>query len=117
MYMYVDKDDIDTCSLYVRSQNNFTVWTFLKFTLPVTMCTKVLKQHILDFQSGVVWLLSVLNAAHRFYMATTELEVDDPSPRSHTRKSYPLNQTSDPEEKRKIIGDTFMEVLLSYENL
>lgn len=50
----------------------------------------------------------VINAADVFANATTMLPVSrtDPTP----RKTLPLVKTTEPEEKRKIIGDTFIGV-------
>ncbi|XP_074655456.1 GMP synthase [glutamine-hydrolyzing]-like [Tubulanus polymorphus] len=52
----------------------------------------------------------VIKAAHTFYTATTTMAIspNDLTPRK--RKTKMLNQTVDPEEKRRIIGDTFMTV-------
>ena len=45
--------------------------------------------------------LNVVDASHSFYNATTTIKGSE---------TLPLNQTYNPEEKRKIIGDTFMRV-------
>uniref|UniRef100_A0A8C4NJW8 GMP synthase [glutamine-hydrolyzing] n=3 Tax=Eptatretus burgeri TaxID=7764 RepID=A0A8C4NJW8_EPTBU len=52
----------------------------------------------------------VINAMHVFYNGTTTLPIsaEDRTPRKLVSKT--LNMTSDPEEKRKIIGDTFVKV-------
>ena len=51
-----------------------------------------------------------MNAAHTFYTSYTRVPADPTDPMSHKVKTRPLNQTIHPEEKRKIIGDTFMKV-------
>jgi GMP synthase (glutamine-hydrolysing) len=45
--------------------------------------------------------LRVVDASQTFYQATTMID---------GRQTLPLNQTTNPEEKRKIIGDTFIKV-------
>lgn len=45
--------------------------------------------------------LVVVNASERFYSATTTI---------NGKETKPLNLTGHPEEKRKIVGDTFMKV-------
>ncbi|XP_064612030.1 GMP synthase [glutamine-hydrolyzing]-like isoform X2 [Liolophura sinensis] len=54
----------------------------------------------------------VVSMAHTFYTGTTTITVksDDPTNSSRKRKTNTLNTTVLPEEKRKIIGDTFMRV-------
>jgi len=63
----------------------------------------------------VVWCVAV-RAAHTFYSATTMLKVKtvDKFGVEVTRKikTKMLCQTTDPEEKRIIIGDTFMNVYI-----
>jgi len=54
--------------------------------------------------------LKVIDASARFYNGTTELPVDRRDPSKGKRKTKILCQTVAPEEKRKIIGDTFMKV-------
>lgn len=51
-----------------------------------------------------------MNARHQFYDGSTNVPIDrnDPLGRKHDTKL--LCQTSNPEEKRRIIGDTFMKV-------
>ncbi len=54
--------------------------------------------------------LVVINASHTFYNAKTQLtsnDMDNPVKKWYSRT---LNITSEPEEKRRIIGDTFMQV-------
>ena len=53
-----------------------------------------------------------MNAAHTFYTSVTHVAADASDPMSRRVKTKPLNQTIDPEEKRRIIGDTFMKVRL-----
>ncbi|KAK7093627.1 hypothetical protein V1264_007340 [Littorina saxatilis] len=54
--------------------------------------------------------VKVINAAHTFYTGTTSVPIDKNNPASRKRKTSALNITSNPEDKRKIIGDTFMKV-------
>nr|KAG5698957.1 hypothetical protein BaRGS_024878 [Batillaria attramentaria] len=54
--------------------------------------------------------IKVINAAHTFYSGTTSVPIDKNNPTSRKRKTNTLNTTTNPEEKRKIIGDTFMKV-------
>ncbi|GFS20966.1 GMP synthase [glutamine-hydrolyzing]-like [Elysia marginata] len=52
----------------------------------------------------------VIRAAHNFYNATTSMPMDKKDPNSRKRITSALDCTINPEEKRKIIGDTFMKV-------
>ena len=54
--------------------------------------------------------VTVIRAAHTFYNGTTAISVTHSDGTSRKRKSSTLNTTENPEEKRKIIGDTFMKV-------
>lgn len=54
--------------------------------------------------------LKVVNASQSFYNGTTSLTVDKSDPKSPKRITKTLNLTLNPEEKRKIIGDTFMHI-------
>lgn len=58
-------------------------------------------------------LPSVVNAAHTFYNGTTTLPISEEDRTPRKRISKTLNMTTNPEEKRKIIGDTFVKVGLS----
>ena len=51
-----------------------------------------------------------MNGAHDFYNGTASIPVDKKDPTSRKRKTKTLNMTTHPEEKRQIIGDTFMKV-------
>ncbi|CAG2182694.1 unnamed protein product, partial [Oppiella nova] len=53
--------------------------------------------------------LQVLNASHQFYNATTTVSVSKAEP-NRKRTTKPLCQTIAPEEKRQIIGDTFIHI-------
>lgn len=53
--------------------------------------------------------LQVVNAAHHFYDGTTTVPIDRKDP-TRKRTTEKLCKTINPEEKRKIIGDTFMKV-------
>ena len=55
-------------------------------------------------------MFAVINASHTFYTGTTSVPIDKNNPTSRKRKTSALNTTSNPEDKRKIIGDTFMKV-------
>ena len=50
------------------------------------------------------------NAAHTFYNAQTNV-AENFDGKSTSIRTQPLNITINPEEKRKIIGDTFMTVI------
>lgn len=52
--------------------------------------------------------LKIVNAACFFAGGTTKIPIDPKEPSSRTRITKMLSQTTDPEEKRKIIGDVFM---------
>ncbi|XP_041479514.1 GMP synthase [glutamine-hydrolyzing]-like [Lytechinus variegatus] len=54
--------------------------------------------------------LKVVNASQSFYNGTTAVPVDKTDPKSPKRITKTLNLTINPEEKRKIIGDTFMHI-------
>lgn len=57
-----------------------------------------------------VLLCPVVNAAHTFYNGTTTLPISEEDRTPRKRISKTLNMTTNPEEKRKIIGDTFVKV-------
>ncbi|PNF33228.1 GMP synthase [glutamine-hydrolyzing] [Cryptotermes secundus] len=54
--------------------------------------------------------LRVINASHQFLHGTTTVPLDKRDPNSRTRVTKILSMTSNPEEKRKIIGDVFVKV-------
>ncbi|KAJ7398409.1 gmp synthase [Pitangus sulphuratus] len=54
--------------------------------------------------------VKVVNAAHSFYNGTTTLPISDEDRTPRKRISKTLNMTTSPEEKRKIIGDTFVKI-------
>ncbi|XP_078463774.1 GMP synthase [glutamine-hydrolyzing] isoform X1 [Lampetra fluviatilis] len=54
--------------------------------------------------------VTVVRAMHTFYNGTTTLPISEEDRTSRKRISKTLNTTSCPEEKRKIIGDTFVKV-------
>ncbi|CAM9275300.1 unnamed protein product [Lampetra planeri] len=54
--------------------------------------------------------IAVVNAAHTFYNGTTTLPISEEDRTPRKRISKTLNMTTNPEEKRKIIGDTFVKV-------
>lgn len=58
--------------------------------------------------------LKVINAACFFSGGTTKVPIDPKEPNSRTRITKMLSQTTDPEEKRKIIGDVFMHTCDDY---
>ena len=51
-----------------------------------------------------------MNASQSFYCGTTTVPVKKKDPKSAKRLTKMLNTTTDPEEKRQIIGDTFMRI-------
>ncbi|CAI5775755.1 synthase [glutamine-hydrolyzing] isoform X1 [Podarcis lilfordi] len=53
--------------------------------------------------------VKVVNAAHSFYNGTTTLPISEEDRTPRKRISKTLNMTTSPEEKRKIIGDTFVK--------
>lgn len=54
--------------------------------------------------------VKVINASHQFLYGTTTIPMDSRDPNSRTRVTKLLCMTSNPEEKRKIIGDVFVKV-------
>ncbi|XP_066992436.1 GMP synthase [glutamine-hydrolyzing] isoform X2 [Anabrus simplex] len=54
--------------------------------------------------------LKVVKASHQFLHGTTTIPMDKREPNSRTRVTKMLCMTSNPEEKRKIIGDVFVKV-------
>lgn len=54
--------------------------------------------------------VKVIRAAQTFYHATTTLPINKNDPESARRQTNALNNTCNPEEKRKIIGDTFIKI-------
>ena len=54
--------------------------------------------------------LTVKDAGLLFYGASTKLEPGKDEPPGRQRRTRPLSSTVNPEEKRRIIGDTFMRV-------
>lgn len=65
---------------------------------------------LLLFLSSKILLSLVVNAAHTFYNGTTTLPISEEDRTPRKRISKTLNMTTNPEEKRKIIGDTFVKV-------
>lgn len=59
---------------------------------------------------SVNFFISVIKAAHTFYNGSTCISVKTGDSTSRKRKTERLNTVVCPEEKRKIIGDTFMKV-------
>lgn len=55
-------------------------------------------------------IITVINASHQFLHGTTSVPVDEKEQNSRTRVTKMLCMTANPEEKRKIIGDVFVEV-------
>lgn len=53
--------------------------------------------------------LKVINASYQFYNASTTVPVDRKDP-SRKKATEILCQTTNPEEKRQIIGDTFVKI-------
>ena len=53
---------------------------------------------------------AVVSAALRFYTAQTIITVTTPDGQTQQKMTLPLHSVTNPEEKRKIIGDTFMKV-------
>lgn len=64
----------------------------------------------LPFSFSPLKLYLVVNAAHTFYNGTTTLPISEEDRTPRKRISKTLNMTTNPEEKRKIIGDTFVKV-------
>lgn len=62
------------------------------------------------FAKNFLQFHAVVNAAHSFYNGTTTLPISDEDRTPRKRISKTLNMTTSPEEKRKIIGDTFVKV-------
>ncbi|XP_046336154.1 GMP synthase [glutamine-hydrolyzing]-like [Haliotis rufescens] len=60
--------------------------------------------------SGMGLKVRVVHSAHTFYNGTTSVPIDKYNCNSRKRRTNTLNTTTNPEEKRKIIGDTFMKV-------
>ena len=56
-----------------------------------------------------IYLILVINAQHTFYNGTTEVTVKR-NERSIRQNVGPLHSVSNPEDKRKIIGDMFVKV-------
>lgn len=54
--------------------------------------------------------LHVCNAATQFYGGTTVVPIDWQEPAGRSRVTKMLSQTSDPEDKRRIIGDVFAKI-------
>ncbi|XP_005109065.1 GMP synthase [glutamine-hydrolyzing] [Aplysia californica] len=52
----------------------------------------------------------VVRGSHTFYNATTTVPIEGSDNASRKRKTNTLNTTTHPEDKRKIIGDTFMKI-------
>ncbi|KAJ8320512.1 hypothetical protein KUTeg_002099 [Tegillarca granosa] len=53
----------------------------------------------------------LIHSANSFYNGTTTVHTEKGESKVRKRKTNTLNTTSDPEEKRKIIGDTFMKLI------
>ncbi|XP_033113703.1 GMP synthase [glutamine-hydrolyzing]-like [Anneissia japonica] len=66
--------------------------------------------HVLESLEKIGLKVKVVNAAMTFYNATTTIPINKKNSKSPRRTTNSLNTTSEPEEKRKIIGDTFMSI-------
>jgi GMP synthase (glutamine-hydrolysing) len=55
-----------------------------------------------------------VNASKQFFHGTTTIPADKNDPTSRSSVTKMLCMTSNPEEKRKIIGDIFVEVSYSW---
>ena len=68
---------------------------------------------ILKIKTFMIFFLFtlVVKAAHTFYNGSTSISVKTGDSTPRKRKTERLNTVVCPEEKRKIIGDTFMRVL------
>jgi len=68
--------------------------------------------------ADVLLFIAAVHASHTFYSATTMMKVKTidrfGAPMTRKVKTKMLCQTTDPEEKRTIIGDTFMKVRVPY---
>ncbi|KAL5013508.1 hypothetical protein ScPMuIL_007778 [Solemya velum] len=71
---------------------------------------KTESKHVEESLRSVGLHVRVVHAAHTFYNGTTSISNTTDQPGCRKRKTNPLNNTTNPEEKRKIIGDTFMKV-------
>ncbi|CAG0887726.1 unnamed protein product [Darwinula stevensoni] len=67
-------------------------------------------QQVLDSLTSLGLKVKVVNASKTFYDATTSVPLDLDDPNSRRRITQALCRTCDPEDKRKIIGDVFVEV-------
>ncbi|CAI9733685.1 synthase [glutamine-hydrolyzing]-like [Octopus vulgaris] len=54
--------------------------------------------------------VKVIRAAEIFYHSTTTVPINKNDPQSNRRETNSLNNSCNPEEKRNIIGDTFMKI-------
>jgi GMP synthase (glutamine-hydrolysing) len=61
-------------------------------------------------ESSCFGCVAVINASHQFLHGTTTVPLDKRDPNSRTRVTKILSMTTNPEEKRKIIGDIFVKV-------
>uniref|UniRef100_A0A8C8X784 GMP synthase [glutamine-hydrolyzing] n=1 Tax=Panthera leo TaxID=9689 RepID=A0A8C8X784_PANLE len=76
-----------------------------------TVCTYIDNGFMRKLESqSVEEALKMINAAHSFYNGTTTLPISDEDRTPRKRISKTLNMTTSPEEKRKIIGDTFVKI-------
>lgn len=62
------------------------------------------------FYSAIFFVFPVINASRQFLHGTTSVPLDIREPNSRTRVTKMIYMTSSPEEKRKIIGDVFVDV-------
>jgi GMP synthase PP-ATPase subunit len=63
-----------------------------------------------DVRDNHCWCVSVISVSHQFLHGTTTIPMDKRDPNSRTRVTKMLCMTTNPEEKRKIIGDVFVKV-------
>lgn len=76
---------------------------------------KGMKQTLTHSSHHFLFLILVINAAYQFYNASTTIPVDK-NDLARKRATKQLYQTINPEEKRKIIGDTFVKIAVDVMN-
>ncbi|XP_076087191.1 GMP synthase [glutamine-hydrolyzing]-like isoform X1 [Mytilus galloprovincialis] len=124
----------ETCVKYIReTAGDHKVLMLLSGGVDSTVCAALLHKALKDDQVIAVHIdngfmrknesnhvevslreigldVKVIRSAHTFYTGSTAVPVTQSDGTSRKRKTSTLNTTENPEEKRNIIGDTFMKV-------
>ncbi|KAF6034129.1 GMPS [Bugula neritina] len=131
---FILKDRLEECITYIRNTvKDSKVLMLLSGGVDSTVCAALLQRALSEDQVIAIHVdngfmrkdesvnveahlndlgvkVKVITAAQQFYCATTYVSVKSDHPNPLKRKTLMLNSVVEPEEKRRIIGDTFMMI-------